>query len=269
MPAPEEYTAYEAGDPGTAPQVLAQIAEHRPDLRPLVAANPATPPAVLDLLAGLGDVAVDAALAGRRDGQPGADATEPLRADATQLFAPPAPAAYQPGPYGTPSQGAPYGAPAPGPFGAPQPPYAAPGPYAAPQDGGGNPFGAPVPPYGGSGPAGAPAYAAPSWQQPAGRSRRWVWWVAAGAVALVVVCVVAAAALVRASESGEGLLGGATYGSDPYLDELWDACADGDAQACDDLYNESPLFSEYEEFGDTCGYRFPDGGQWCADVMEA
>jgi hypothetical protein len=57
-----------------------------------------------------------------------------------------------------------------------------------------------------------------------------------------------------------------TYGDDPYLDALWDACAAEDWQACDDLFLESPGGSEYEEFGATCGYR-TEGEDWCVDVM--
>lgn len=38
-----------------------------------------------------------------------------------------------------------------------------------------------------------------------------------------------------------------TYGSDPELDALQDECLAGDAQACEDLYNESPEGSEYED----------------------
>lgn len=54
-----------------------------------------------------------------------------------------------------------------------------------------------------------------------------------------------------------------TYGDDPELDALWDACAAGDNQACDDLYMDSPFGSEYEEFGDTCGGR-SDGSTFCS-----
>ena len=50
---------------------------------------------------------------------------------------------------------------------------------------------------------------------------------------------------------------GDTYGDDPTLDVLWDACADGSGAACDQLYFTSPLGSEYERFGGTCGDRFP------------
>ena len=59
--------------------------------------------------------------------------------------------------------------------------------------------------------------------------------------------------------------GDGTYGSDPELDALYDACADGDFEACDELYNESPSGSEYEEFGDTCGDRNEPSG-YCVDV---
>lgn len=38
------------------------------------------------------------------------------------------------------------------------------------------------------------------------------------------------------------------YGDDPYLDGLWDDCADGVYQACEDLYWESPVGSRYEEW---------------------
>jgi hypothetical protein len=48
-------------------------------------------------------------------------------------------------------------------------------------------------------------------------------------------------------------------GDDPYLDGLWDGCAAGDAAACDELYFESPIGSEYEAFGDTCA-GLSDGG---------
>lgn len=45
------------------------------------------------------------------------------------------------------------------------------------------------------------------------------------------------------------------YGDDARLDALWDACADGDGAACDDLYYTSPFGSAYEAFGNTCGDR--------------
>ncbi len=46
-----------------------------------------------------------------------------------------------------------------------------------------------------------------------------------------------------------------TYGDDSELDALWDACADADWAACDQLWAVSPFDSEYEQFGATCGQR--------------
>ena len=60
--------------------------------------------------------------------------------------------------------------------------------------------------------------------------------------------------------------GGGVYGSDPDLDALWDACAAGDLSACDRLYFESPVGSEYERFGDTCGEQREPGGL-CAGAV--
>lgn len=57
------------------------------------------------------------------------------------------------------------------------------------------------------------------------------------------------------------------YGSDAGLDLLWDACAEGDFHACDDLYRYSPLDSQYEAFGDTCGGR-NEPGDWCAVIND-
>lgn len=43
------------------------------------------------------------------------------------------------------------------------------------------------------------------------------------------------------------------YGDDAELDALYDACADGDMAACDDLYFGSYYGTEYESFGASCG----------------
>lgn len=45
-------------------------------------------------------------------------------------------------------------------------------------------------------------------------------------------------------------------GDDAYFDALYDRCAEGDLAACDELFLESPIESEYERFGATCGDRF-------------
>jgi hypothetical protein len=46
-----------------------------------------------------------------------------------------------------------------------------------------------------------------------------------------------------------------TYGDDPALDALWDACAGGDDAACEELFYSSPVDSGYEAFALTCGGR--------------
>ncbi len=58
-----------------------------------------------------------------------------------------------------------------------------------------------------------------------------------------------------------------SYGDDPTLDALWDACDAGDGQACDDLFFTSPFGSDYEDFGNTCGGRFDLPPVSCADEL--
>lgn len=53
------------------------------------------------------------------------------------------------------------------------------------------------------------------------------------------------------------------YGSDPELDALYDACADGDMVACDELYFNSGYGTEYEEFAITCGGTDTDNYGFC------
>lgn len=46
-----------------------------------------------------------------------------------------------------------------------------------------------------------------------------------------------------------------------------EACTGGDMDACDRLYRQSPLGSEEEVWGDTCGGRqAPGTGRWCRDL---
>ncbi len=59
------YSEAEALDPATPAIVLAKIAELAPELRPALAKNPSTYPALIEWLGQLGDPAVDAALAHR------------------------------------------------------------------------------------------------------------------------------------------------------------------------------------------------------------
>jgi hypothetical protein len=79
--------------------------------------------------------------------------------------------------------------------------------------------------------------------------------------AIRVDCIGAAAlgdeevAAVTTWRSGGGLAGPKHRGDDADLDALWDQCAAGYGQACDDLFDQSQLGSDYEAFGVTCGYR--------------
>jgi len=108
-----------AAHPQAPAAELARIVNQRPDLRAIVAGNPAAQPALLDWLASLQDPAVDAALAGRRT-QP----APPPQAPAPQA-APAAPAApatsWAPQTTSAGQSWAPQGAPRPA---APQPPAA-------------------------------------------------------------------------------------------------------------------------------------------------
>ena len=54
------------------------------------------------------------------------------------------------------------------------------------------------------------------------------------------------------------------YGEDPALDALWDQCEAGSGLACDQLFDQAPVRSEYEEFAGTCGGRTQE--LRCADV---
>lgn len=49
-------------------------------------------------------------------------------------------------------------------------------------------------------------------------------------------------------------------GDDPELDALAQDCFDGDFSACDQLFFESPVESDYEAYGDSCGGRNEPGG---------
>ena len=44
-------------------------------------------------------------------------------------------------------------------------------------------------------------------------------------------------------------------GTNAEFDALWESCGGGDAEACDTLYFDSPVGSDYEEFGLSCGGR--------------
>lgn len=82
---------------------------------------------------------------------------------------------------------------------------------------------------------------------------------------LRVLAIVGAAVLVLAGAGGAvwWLIGGGddeasdtaalSYGSNAEWDALWDSCEAGSLSACDDLYNQAPVGSDYRNFGATCG----------------
>lgn len=56
-------------------------------------------------------------------------------------------------------------------------------------------------------------------------------------------------------------------GTNPELDRLWIACDNENYALCDDLYFSAPSGSDYENFGDSCGYRNEPAGL-CATIYE-
>lgn len=169
-------------------------------------------------------------------------------------------------PWGAPSgqqpwaQGAPYGA-APGgpagpgarhghpqwgqsPYGQPGQPGQQPGAPQYPQQWG--PGSGPGGPAGPGAPYGAPYGGAP--ESPKKRSLLWLWLL----LVIVVLAGIVTAVwffLLRA----------------PTLEALYDECREGDAAACEDLFNRAEVGSEMEEFGMTCGGR-TDGTIECAEA---
>ena len=59
-------------------------------------------------------------------------------------------------------------------------------------------------------------------------------------------------------------------GDDAEFDEYAEDCFDGDMEACDDLYRESPRSSAYELYGGTCAGRQPNADAskvFCVDAF--
>ena len=57
-----------------------------------------------------------------------------------------------------------------------------------------------------------------------------------------------------------------TLGDDPRLDSLWRSCEEGSGAACDALFEQAPLGSDYERFGVSCGDR--DALLRCSELDE-
>ena len=182
--------------------------------------------------------------------------------------------------YGQPQYGQPqYGQP---PYG--QPPYGQP-PYGQPPYGQA-PYG--QPPYGQApygppqGPGGA---SAPPWGQgraTSGKTNK-VAILLAAVAALVVTGLAVALFVWSGSGDDDGASGGGGdssipaassepegLGDDPDLDEYAEECYDGDMEACDALYEESPRSSAYELYGGTCAGRQPNADAskvFCVDAF--
>jgi len=59
-------------------------------------------------------------------------------------------------------------------------------------------------------------------------------------------------------------------GDDSALPSLAQRCFDGDMGACDELFRLSPVGSEYESYGNTCGGRVPVADvrqRLCVDIF--
>jgi len=199
LTSPHDPSAVAASDPQTPAAELARLAYERVDLRASIAANPATYPELLTWLGELGDPAVDQALQVRAAGS--------------------------------------------GRFSAPDPGYQG---QQQPGEGSAAPFGA------------APQPTQVTRGSGGGTNR-----------GLLVGLIVAVAVLAlggggwalyelvfsgddapTTQAGGEGDAGG--QGATDQA-ELRQQCTDGDMEACDDLYWETPLGSDDEQFGSTCG----------------
>lgn len=58
----------------------------------------------------------------------------------------------------------------------------------------------------------------------------------------------------------------AGLGDDASLNALAEDCFDGSMGACDDLYDESDVDTDYRRYGDTCAGRQPEGTQVYCDT---
>ncbi|MBW3069187.1 hypothetical protein GZ998_06675 [Actinomyces sp. 594] len=83
MPQPQDDLVARASDPNAELKTLHELANNYPGLRPYIAENPRTYPALLEWLAALGDPAVDAALARRN----AAAATQAISVEQAQAAA--------------------------------------------------------------------------------------------------------------------------------------------------------------------------------------
>jgi len=92
-----------------------------------------------------------------------------------------------------------------------------------------------------------------------------------GLIIAAVVGVVAIAGIILAVVLVNRLPdpGPVVIGDDAALNQLAQSCFDGDMSACDSLYLQSPLDSEQETYGNTCGGRINESEvdqRYCVDI---
>jgi hypothetical protein len=109
-------------------------------------------------------------------------------------------------------------------------------------------------------------------EQPPKRSRNLVVGLVVGGVVLIVAAAIALVVVLRDSDPGIPAASSepAGLGDDARLDDLAEDCYEGEMEACDDLYRESPRSSAYELYGGTCAGRQPnaDANQvYCVDAF--
>ncbi len=147
----------------------------------------------------------------------------------------------------------------PGSYGAPPPPAGSLGPAGAPESGWSADVSGAPPPSGFPDGGGAGSY----WPPP--KSRRTL-------LIAIVVAVVAVGAIVVAVLLANRLPEPTPVvpGDDSALNSLAQSCFDGDMGACDELFRVSPVGSEYESYGNTCGGRVPVADvrqRLCVDIF--
>lgn len=153
-----------------------------------------------------------------------------------------------------------------------QPPYGAgPDPYQQPpaQGGYGTPpsggYAAPPPGVYGAAPQGGVPQMFGPYGAPPPKSRTGLI-IAAVVAAVAIAAVIVAVLLVNETPDPSPLV----QGDDPALNQMAQSCFDGEMAECDQLYRLSPLGSEYESYGKTCGGRIDEADmllRLCVDIF--
>lgn len=131
----------------------------------------------------------------------------------------------------------------------------------------GQPWGQPGQPYGQPGqPWGQPGQ---PWGQPGGTPSRTNGLIIGLAIAGALVLALVLFLVLRDGGAPDAAREPTGLGTDAVLDGLARDCYDGDMQACDDLFWQSPAGSAYEDYGDTCAGRQGDDGGFCVNEFDS